>query len=193
MVAALFPSYRLTQSSLDTLADVITKLSAFAPQVDADGICRLQPLSTRVLPSQALASFVPLKKTFLPPREKLWSFQSGQFSALEQPEPFAVVGVPLCDLQALWYLDQVFAEDLPYQKRRARSLVVAMPCDPMPECRCDPELMPVAGDLFLEQKRAWALSPAVDTLLRACGAGGAADKPLPWPTASSERRPLLTE
>ena len=193
MIESLLPSYRLTQSSLDTLADAITKLSAFAPQVDADGFCRLQPLSARVLPGQALSSFVPLKKMFLPPREKLWSFQSGQFSELEQPEPFAVVGVPLCDLQGLWYLDQVFADDLPYQKRRARSLVVAMPCDPMPECRCNPQLMPVAGDLFLEQQRAWALSPAGDALLRSCGAGGEADKLLPWPTACPERRPLLTE
>jgi hypothetical protein len=128
MVKSLLPSYRLTQSSLDTLADAITKGSAFAPQVAAECLCRLQPLSAGVLPDQALSSFIPLKKMFLPPREKLWSFQSGQFSALEQPEPFAVVGVPLCDLQALWYLDQVFAEDLPYQKRRTRSLVAAMPC-----------------------------------------------------------------
>ena len=67
MVEALLQSYRLTQSSIDTLADVITRLSAFAPQVDADDFCRLQPLSTRVLPGQALASFVPLKKMFLPP------------------------------------------------------------------------------------------------------------------------------
>ncbi|MDH3808724.1 MAG: 4Fe-4S dicluster domain-containing protein [Desulfuromonadales bacterium] len=193
MVKSLLPSYRLTQSSLDTLADAITKGSAFAPRVDAEGFCRLQPLSAGALPDQALSSFVPLKKMFLPPREKLWSFQSGQFSALEQPEPFAVVGVPLCDLQALWYLDQVFAEDLPYQKRRTRSLVVATPCEPLPECRCDPQLMPVAGDLFLEQKRAWALSPAGDALLRSCGADGAADKPLPWPTTSPEKRPLLTE
>jgi ferredoxin len=193
MIESLLPSYRLTQSSLDTLADAITGISAFAPHVDADGFCRLQPLSTRVLPGQAFSSFVPLKKMLLPPREKLWSFQSGQFSELEQPEPFAVVGVPLCDLQALWYLDQVFAEDLPYQKRRARALVVAMPCEPMPECRCDQHLMPVAGDLFLDKQRAWALSPAGDALLRACGAGGAEDQPLPWPAACSERRPLLTE
>jgi ferredoxin len=193
MVEALLPSYRLTQSSLAALADAVTNLSAFTPQVDTAGFCRLQRLPTRVLPSRAFSSFIPLKKLFLPPREKLWSFQSGQFSELEQPEPFGVVGVPLCDLQALWYLDQVFAEDLPYQKRRARSLVVAMPCEPMPECRCDRQLMPVAGDLFLDQQCVWALSPAGDTLLRACGAGGAADKPLPWPASGPERRPLLTE
>ena len=193
MVEFLLPSYRLTQSSLATLADAITKRSTFAPRVDTDGFCRLQPLSAKALPAQALASFVPLKKMFLPPREKLWSFQSGQFSEREETEPFAVIGVPLCDLQALWYLDQVFAEDLPYQKRRARSLVVAMPCSPMPECCCDPLLMPVAGDLFLEQQCAWAISPAGHALLRACSAGGAADSPLPWPKAWPERRPMLTE
>jgi hypothetical protein len=63
MIESLLPCYRLTQSSLDTLADAITRISAFAPHVDADGFCRLQPLSTRVLPGQAFSSFVPLKKT----------------------------------------------------------------------------------------------------------------------------------
>jgi sulfhydrogenase subunit beta (sulfur reductase) len=193
MVDSLLPSYRLTHSSLDTLAGSITELSPLAPQVDPDGLCRLQPLSGEVLPNQGLSSFVPLKKLFLPPREKLWSFQSGQFSTLEQPKAIAVVGVPLCDLQALWYLDQVFADDLPYQKRRARSLVVAMPCEPEAECRCDPQLMPVAGDLFLDQEQVWALSPSGEASLLACGASDAAKSPLPWPTGNTEQRPLLTE
>jgi sulfhydrogenase subunit beta (sulfur reductase) len=193
MVNSLFPSYLLTPPVLDTLVCSITGLSSLAPHVDPDGVCRLQPLTAGGLPHQSSAAFVPLKKLFLPPREKLWSFQSGQFNALDPAEDFAVIAVPLCDLQALWYMDQVFAEDLPYQKRRARSLVVAMPCEPMPECCCDPQLMPVTGDLFLDQQRAWALSPAGDALLRSCGAGGAADKPLPWPTPNPEKRPLLTE
>jgi sulfhydrogenase subunit beta (sulfur reductase) len=193
MVDSLSPSYLLTPSTLDTLASAISELSVLAPQVDADGLCRLQPLPRGVLPSQGLSSFVPLKKVFLPPREKLWSFQSGQFSALKQPEPFAVIGVPLCDLQALWYLDQVFADDLPYQKRRARALVVGMPCEQDKECRCDRQLMPLAGDLFLDQEHAWALSPAGEALLLSCGAGDAADNPLPWPTASAVMRPVMTE
>jgi sulfhydrogenase subunit beta (sulfur reductase) len=193
MIDSLSPSYLLKPSALDTLAGAITELSPLAPHVDADGLCRLKPLSAKVLPSQALSSFVPLKKVFLPPREKLWFFQSGQFSVLEQPEPFAVVGVPLCDLQALWYLDQIFADDLPYLNRRARALVVAMPCKPDAECRCDRQLMPVAGDLFMDQERAWPLSPAGEALLLSCGANDATEKPLPWPMGNTEMRPVLTE
>lgn len=193
MVDSILPSYLLTETSLDTLAGAISGFSAFAPGVDADGLCRLQPLSADKLPSRALSSFVPLKKLFLPPREKLWSYQSGQFAALEAPEAIAVVGVPLCDLQALWYLDQVFAEDHAYRNRRARSLVVAMPCDATAECRCQRELMPLAGDLFLDQQRAWVLSPAGEAILRSCAASEAAAEALPWPTTGTEGRPVLTE
>jgi ferredoxin len=193
MIDSILRNYRLTESSLETLAGAITELSTLAPQVDADGLCRLQPLSARVLPSQALSSFVPLKKVFLPPREKLWSFQSEQFSVHEEPEPFAVVGVPLCDLQALWYLDQVFAEDLSYRNRRARALVVGMPCEPGAECRCEGDLMPVAGDLFVAQGRAWALSTAGEELLLTCGVDDADENPLPWPTADTGQRQELAE
>lgn len=193
MVDSLLPKYLLARSTLDTLVGSIGELSTLAPRVDADGLCRLQPHLSRHLPTRALSAFVPLKKVFLPPRETLWSFQSGQFSAPETPEAFAIVGVPLCELQALWYLDQVFVDDLAYQQRRARALVVGMPCDPGPECRCDRELMPVAGDLFLDQELAWALSSAGAALLMDCGASDAEETPLPWPTASTEKRPALTE
>ncbi len=187
------PSALLTEASLDALAGAITDFSALAPRVDADGLCRLQPLPSGRFPNRALSSCVPLKKLFLPAREKLWSYQSGQFAAPEAPETIAVVGVPLCDLQALWYLDQVFAEDPAYRERRAQSLVVGMPCDPTPECRCQRELIPLAGDLFLDQARAWALSPAGEALLRSCAASTAEEQPLPWPTLNAKAWRVLTE
>ncbi len=193
MVAFRSPSYLLTGASLDTLADAITDFSALAPRVDADGLCRLQPHPAGSLPELARPSLVPLKKVFLPHREQLWSYRSGQFAAPEAPQAIAIVGVPLCDLQALWYLDQVFAEDPAYQNRRARSLVVGMPCEPMPECRCRRELMPLAGDLFLDRQRAWALSPAGEALLQSCAEKESAEAPLPWPTPETGQRPELTE
>lgn len=193
MIDSVLPSALLTKASLATLAGVINGFSTLAPRLDADGLCRLQPLPAGSLPNLALSSFVPLKKVFLPPREKLWSYQSGQFAEAEAPQAIALVGVPLCDLQALWYLDQVFAEDPAYRDRRAQSLVVGMPCEPTPECHCRRELMPLAGDLFLDQQRVWALSPAGEALLRSCSASEAEGLPLPWPKVNAKPRPELTE
>lgn len=193
MVVSVFPSYLLQQSALDAFAAALDKLRVFAPQVDNDGFCRLLPVCSPPLTGPALPTFIPLKKLLLPPREKIWSFQAGQFSAVEEPEPFAIVGVPLCDLQALWYLDQVFSDDTPYQKRRAQVLLVGMPCEAGSECHCDRQLMPIAGDIFLDQERAWALSTAGEALLQSCGCIDAAERPLPWPEAPAEKRQNLSE
>ncbi|MCK4509542.1 MAG: 4Fe-4S dicluster domain-containing protein, partial [Desulfuromonadales bacterium] len=133
------------------------------------------------------------RKLFLPHREEVWTYRSESFRVAEVPEPFAVVGVPLCDLQAVWYLDQVFVDDELYRSRRAQSLLVGMSCEPAPECRCDGHLMPVAGDIFIGQERIWALSSAGKDLLQACGCLDSAEMPLPWPEDMQGKRPEITE
>jgi len=193
MVDSVFPSYLLEQSILDALVTSVNKIRVHTPKVGDDGLCRLKPLGEASLPSLALPTFLPLKKLLLPPREQVWLFQSGQFLEIEDPEPFAVVGVPLCDLQAIWYLDQVFAEDSMYQKRRVKALLVGMRCEINPECRCDQKLMPIAGDIFLDRERVWALSPSGEDLLQACGCIDPSDRPLIWPDKTAEKRPELTE
>lgn len=147
MLAATFTSYPLEQVALDQLHDAISAERAlWAPQKGADGHCRLQPLGEGSLPSVAVTTFLPLKKLLLPPREEIWNFRSGEYCAVQIPHAFAVVGVPLCDLQAVWYLDQAFADDLPYQARRAQAILVGMACVPGPECRCDGQSMPLSGE-----------------------------------------------
>jgi sulfhydrogenase subunit beta (sulfur reductase) len=194
MVDSVFPCYPLEQAARDALLDALrTDRALWTPQTGTDGVCRLQPASPGPLPAMALPGFLPLKKLLLPTREALWRFHSGRFCAARAPQSVAVVGVPLCDLQAAWYLDQVFVDDLSYQARRAQTLLVGMACEPGPECRCDGRLMPLAGDLFINSERAWALSPAGDALLRACGCLTPEELPLPWPGGVAERRHELAE
>lgn len=193
MVDSVFPSYQLEQSLHGDLLVAVSKDRIFAPRLAADGLCRLLPMNEGPLPAIALSTFLPLKKELIPSYEKVWSFHSGRFSAVEESKPFTVVGIPLCDLQAIWYLDQVFVDDLSYQVRRAQAFLVGMPCEAGLECRCDRRLMSVAGDLFIAEERAWALSPAGETLLKACGCLDAEELPLPWPEGMQEKRPELTE
>ena len=136
MADSVFPSYLLEQSILDALVTSVNKIRVHTPKVGADGLCRLKPIGKAFLPSLTLPTFLPLKKLLLPPRAQAWLFQSGQSLEIEEPEPFAVVGVPLCELLEIWYLDQVFADDSTYQKQRVQTLLVGMRCEINPGCRC---------------------------------------------------------
>lgn len=193
MIDSVFPSYQLKPFLLDHLLIAISKEQILAPRMADDGLCRLQPMGEGPLPTMALSSFLPPKKELIPPHEKVWSCQSGRFSAVEESKPFTLVGVPLCDLQAIWYLDQVFVDDRSYQARRKQSFLVGMPCVAGQECRCDRRLMPVAGDLFIAEERVWAISAAGETLLKECGCLDAEELSLPWPEGMQEKCSELTE
>lgn len=194
MVDATFPSSPLEQAACDALLNALrTDRTLWSPQMGEDGLCRLRPANAEPLPIMALPTFLPVKKLLLPSLEALWSFRSGRFFATQTHEAVAVVGVTLCDLQAVWYLDQVFADDLSYQTRRTQTFLVGMACEPGPECRCDGSLMPLVGDLFISPERVWALSPAGEVLLRGCTHQTLDELPLPWPAGAAEKRHALTE
>lgn len=195
MFGSAFPSYPLKQAVLDDLLITLGHdQTLWVPRPEPDGLCRLQAVSEGELPSLASSTFIPLKKLLLPPREAVWVHRAGRFRAANEPESFAVIGVPLCDLQAIWYLDQVFADDVPYRTRRTKSLLVGMTCEPGPDCRCDGQLMPLAGDIFVGQERVWAISPAGDALLRGAGfSPPATDMPVPWPEGTAEKRHAISE
>jgi ferredoxin len=82
-----------------------------------------------------------------------------------------LAGVALCDLQALAYLDRVFAEDVPYRTRRDRLLVIGAPCTPSDGCACQAKGLPPGGDLFWDGARLWGLSPAGEAIVAAAAAG----------------------
>jgi ferredoxin len=194
MIEPSFPSYPLEQNLLERIqCDFRHNRKLWAPAIGEDGISRLEPSEELALEALAKTTYLPVKKLLLPPREAIWTFVSRQFYSAETSTPLAVSGVALCDLQAVWYLDQVFADDERYQTRRANCFLVGMPCEPGPECRCDCQLMPLSGDLFIGEEDIWALSPAGETLLHSCGGKSVDKKPLPWPTEIAAQRPKITE
>lgn len=194
MTDTLFPSYPLPQDIVDDLLAAIQRDRAFwGPCSGADGVWRLHPLSEGLLPDAAVKTFLPIKKLLLPDRAALWSHSLDGYRKAGSSSPIAVVGVPLCELQAVWYLDQVFAEDETYLARRKQLLLVGMTCEPGAECRCSRQLMPVSGDLFVTTDRVWALSRSGQRLLLECACGVAEEMPLPWPEGLDVKRTQISE
>jgi ferredoxin len=192
MAGSGFPYCTFENGLLERLAAGVARdRSVWAPQAGTDGVVRLKPVEREIFPHAAVAR-IPLKKLLFPDRETLWNYQEGRYGEAAQPAQLAVTGLPLCDLQALWYLDRVFAEDQAYRQRRAGLFVVGSACDVGAECRCDGNLIPVAGDLCISSDRVWALSGAGAALLEAAGGSLDGEAELPWPEGTAEKRRQLT-
>jgi len=177
---------------LEKLATVIAEdRVVYAPQSGEDGVGRLQPVERGFFPRSSVTR-LPIKKLLFPHGDALWDYHAGEYREAVRPSCLAITGLPLCDLQALWYLDQVFAEDPVYLHRRAGVIVAGSTCDVGAECRCDRSLMPVAGDLFVDNDRIWALSGAGAGLLEAAGGRLNEETVLPWPDSPVEKRCKIT-
>jgi ferredoxin len=194
MLGSVSLSSLLNDRLLDRLSDaVVGDRVVWGPQCGADGAWRLRRIDDAgALPLLAQLTRLPIKKLLLPSGEAICSYRDGGYADDERSTPLLIVGVPLCELQSLWYLDQLFAQETRYRQRRSRLFVVGAACEPGPECRCDRQLMPLAGDLLLDRQQVWALSSAGLAVLASIGAATLEERPLPWPTAPAERRRALT-
>lgn len=161
-----FPCRALTPEQTDCLLLRLTaQRQIWGSQAESDGRWRLQPLPAVPAVRRAALVFLPLKKLLFPDGDPLWSWGADGYAAPAPPPPRLLVDVPLCDLQALAWLDLAFAGDENYLARRAALLVVGAPCAPMVDCACQPDGLPPGGDLFRDGARWWALSPAGAALL----------------------------
>ena len=106
------------------------------------------------------------KSLFFGERENLFQFDGECFrETLPNPEPFALFGVRSCDLHAIAYQDQFFANDPYYQARRKKALLIGLDC--LSPCRqgfchsvdAGPEVNPDTTDLTLHREAAnlWLL------------------------------------
>lgn len=69
------------------------------------------------------------KPFFFAEREALFRFDGGTFyGCLPEIEPQVLFGVTACDLRALAYQDQFFAQDEHYQRRRQQTLLIGYDC-----------------------------------------------------------------
>lgn len=167
----------------------------WAPVVGPDSLCRLQRHSRQALAPLADLPAIPFKKLLLPECEAVWSWDGQGFAAPEAPPWRIVFGVAGCDLQALGYLDRVFADDPVYQLRRERLLVIGSPCQPADSCACDPGRLPLGGDLFWSGGQAWALSEKGRGILMqlASSPDAVSEQQLPQPAVARCHRPSFDE
>jgi formate hydrogenlyase subunit 6/NADH:ubiquinone oxidoreductase subunit I len=127
-----------------------------APVVAADGVCRLLETSEAPGCSCSCLPLLPLKKILLPPSELLWSSLEGRFYLpAAAPAGVAIIDIAPCDLYALAYLDQAYAEDPFYQERRQRLLVIGSECSPSSYGHCPPHAAPPSFDLFFAGDAVW--------------------------------------
>jgi len=82
-----------------------------------------------------ISTVLPPKKFFLPPKEKLFSFeiQDGKFTIEESKfhEKSLIFGIHPCDIHAILKLDKFFLEDykdIYYESRRKNTVLVAFNC-----------------------------------------------------------------
>lgn len=177
------------------MAGMIRTREAWAPVRGHDGHWRLRHIERPPATSTFALPMVPLKKLLLPPDEPVWFWSGTLFKEPGPPPQRILLGGALCDLQALWYLDQVFAEDPLYQRHRQRLLVVGSACRPSAHCRCRPSVLPIAGDLFLADDRVWILSARGEALFTELDGSRLmpVPEPLPWPEAASLQPPQIDE
>lgn len=138
----------------------------------------------QVVGAQDLTPFEPTiepppfsaKSFFFAERELLFRFAGGNFySALPAVTPQVLFGLHACDLQAVAYQDQFFAEDPHYQTRRRATLLVGIDC--LHSCRggfCSlmdsgPAVRESSADLILLPRE----DDACDWLLLVASAAGA--------------------
>lgn len=71
-----------------------------------------------------------LKGLFFANNEPLYTFDGETFQSVQQViRPLAIFGAQACDLNALAYQDQFFAQDPQYQQRRESALIIGIDCE----------------------------------------------------------------
>ncbi|MDH4008029.1 MAG: hypothetical protein OEU35_08200, partial [Desulfuromonadales bacterium] len=111
MVDSGFPVCKIQDGLVEKLAAAVAKdRVVWSPRLGEDGVGRLQVVE-RDFFARAMTTRLPIKKLLFPHGDALWSYHDGQYREVVEPSGLAITGLPLCDLQALWYLDRVFSED----------------------------------------------------------------------------------
>ncbi len=103
----------------------------------------------------------PAKRFFIPPREALLRFRTGDAPSVEpvveEPPPTVLFGLHPCDLHSVWLLDAAFLQENPdasYEARRRNAVFIGLdclePCDEYSFCKDMGTLYVDGGyDLFL--------------------------------------------
>lgn len=88
-------------------------------------------------------TMIPPKKFFLKPTETIFEFDevSKEYAeVLDDDGNFVVLGLHGCDINAIKLLDRVYIDELQdkyYVKRRERSILIGVACEPDEHCFCE--------------------------------------------------------
>jgi len=133
----------LPRESLAAFADVLRGFGELHAPVARDGaVVFAPPERWSDVRLDYVRTALPPKKYFLPPRETMFRYVSGQgFVACSEglERRLVLFGVHACDVFGLNILDQVFAGAFPdpyYRTRRQHILVVGLDCTPDEHCFC---------------------------------------------------------
>jgi sulfhydrogenase subunit beta (sulfur reductase) len=146
MTAAFPPTWRISQSELETWLDsLVSEVTLIAPR-EVDGILLYRPVeSSRAIQWGFSRPLLSAKEFFFPPTERLFEIRKSgaQVSLMETlPEGRGVLfGVRPCDARGLLILDALFLHHVPpdpyYARRREQTALVGLACKEMgPTCFC---------------------------------------------------------
>lgn len=88
-------------------------------------------------------TMIPPKKFFLKPSETIFEFDevSKEYSEVfENNDNFVILGIHGCDINAIKLLDRVYIDEFQdkyYMKRRERSFLIGVTCEPDEHCFCE--------------------------------------------------------
>ncbi len=157
-------SHRFSKDFPDLLARWLAETrTVLGPVTAADGITRLQPIDR--YPTGPALPLLSVKKTLIPPRERLWAWAGSEVLSSPPAPELAVAGLFPCDLYAVAFLDRVFSQDEPYCRRRGGLFLLGRACIPNEDCFCPPRPEPPPFDLYLGEDRVWAGSVAGEGVL----------------------------
>lgn len=166
----------MTAYLLNNISSLLSHLGKkeqlFAPQHSGDDLhwLLLDATSEPALDDKPLLPLSAPKSFFFAERETLFKFDGRNFiETLPEIKPQALIGVRGCDLCAIRYQDQFFAQDPYYQARRNATLLVGLdciePCDGgfCPTVDAGPFVREDLADLILQHRNGnWLLIAASD-------------------------------
>jgi formate hydrogenlyase subunit 6/NADH:ubiquinone oxidoreductase subunit I len=191
----------MTAWLLDDISTLLAHLGKqrqlFAPR-HSGGDLHWLPLDATNEPSLDDKPLLPLsspKSFFFAERETLFKFDGRNFiETLPEIKPQALIGVRSCDLCAISYQDQFFAQDPYYKARRSATLLVGLdcnkPCDGgfCPTVNAGPFVSEGMADLILQRSdNDWLLIAATTKGKETTTGLPLPPAPLNWQSQRTER------
>lgn len=104
-------------------------------------------------------TMIPPKKYFFPKKEVMFYMEDSNIEETEIDEEFVILGVHACDINSFLILDKMFGEepfeDPYYKRRREKSIIIGVDCEPTEYCFCksmDADKAEDGFDLFLTER-----------------------------------------